>query len=92
MDQDVMAEQCIVGDELTCPVLGEGENAHALPLIKIVAPSANYDYHNKYFSNETKYLCPTGLPLELEEKVKKLVLRSYNALRLSGLGPSGCHD
>ena len=86
MDQDVMAEECIIGDELTCPILGEGESARPLPLIKIVAPAANYDYHNKYFSNDTKYLCPTGLPHELEEKVQDLVLRAYETLGCRGWG------
>jgi D-alanine-D-alanine ligase len=86
MDQDVMAEQCIIGDELTCPVIGEGVLAQALPVIKIVAPAANYDYHNKYFSEDTKYLCPTGLDPLLEEKIQKLVLKSYQVLGCSGWG------
>jgi len=86
MDQDVMAEQCIIGDELTCPIVGEGASAQALPLIKIVAPAANYDYHNKYFSDDTKYLCPTGLSPDLEEKIQQLVLQSYRVLGCRGWG------
>ncbi len=86
MDQDVMAEQCIIGDELTCPIVGEGASAQALPLIKIVAPAANYDYHNKYFSDDTKYLCPTGLDPVLEEKIQQLVLKSYQVLGCRGWG------
>ena len=86
MDQDVMAEQCIIGDELTCPVMGEGALAQALPLIKIVAPAANYDYHNKYFSEDTKYLCPTGLDPLLVEKIQELVVKSYKVLGCSGWG------
>ena len=86
MDQDVMAEQCIVGDELTCPIVGEGDYAQALPLIKIVAPAANYDYHHKYFSDDTKYLCPTGLDPDLEEKIQQLVLKSYQVLGCRGWG------
>jgi len=86
MDQDVMAEQCIIGDELTCPVIGEGQFAQALPVIKIVAPAANYDYHNKYFSDDTKYLCPTGLDPLLEEKIQQLVVKSYQVLGCSGWG------
>jgi D-alanine-D-alanine ligase len=86
MDQDVMAEQCIIGDELTCPIIGEGASAQALPLIKIVAPAANYDYHNKYFSDDTKYLCPTGLDPMLEEKIQQLVLKSYQVLGCRGWG------
>ncbi|NDB44849.1 MAG: D-alanine--D-alanine ligase, partial [Betaproteobacteria bacterium] len=36
-DTDVLCEQFIAGDEVTCPVLGEGESAQALPVIRIVA-------------------------------------------------------
>jgi len=86
MDRDVMAEQCIVGEELTCPVVGEDETAEALPVIRIVAPESNYDYHNKYFSDETKYLCPTGLDQSIEKKVQKLVVDAYRALGCRGWG------
>jgi D-alanine-D-alanine ligase len=86
LDRDVMAEQCIIGEELTCPIVGDGENARALPVIKIVAPDSNYDYHNKYFSDDTKYLCPTGLDLALEAKVQELALSAYSALGCKGWG------
>jgi D-alanine-D-alanine ligase len=86
LDRDVMAEQCILGDELTCPIVGDGEGARALPVIRIVAPDSNYDYHNKYFSNDTRYLCPTGLDLQLEEEVQALALNAYKALGCMGWG------
>ncbi|MEN9931093.1 MAG: hypothetical protein RL604_1340 [Pseudomonadota bacterium] len=86
LDRDVMAEQCIIGEELTCPIVGDGENARALPVIRIVAPDSNYDYHNKYFSDDTKYLCPTGLDLTLEAKVQELALSAYRALGCKGWG------
>jgi D-alanine-D-alanine ligase len=86
LDRDVMAEQCIIGEELTCPIVGDGESARALPVIRIVAPDSNYDYHNKYFSDDTKYLCPTGLDLALEAKVQELALSAYRALGCKGWG------
>jgi D-alanine-D-alanine ligase len=86
LDRDVMAEQCIIGEELTCPIVGDGENARALPVIRIVAPDSNYDYHNKYFSDDTKYLCPTGLDLALEKRVQELALSAYRALGCKGWG------
>ena len=42
-DADILCEQFISGDEVTCPVLGEGDKAVALPVIRIVAPEGNYD-------------------------------------------------
>jgi len=86
LDRDVMAEQCIIVEELTCPIVGDGESARALPVIRIVAPDSNYDYHNKYFSDDTKYLCPTGLDLALEIKVQELALSAYRALGCKGWG------
>ena len=62
LDADVLCEQFISGDEVTCPVLGTGDEARALPVIRIVAPEGNYDYQNKYFTDDTKYLVPCGLP------------------------------
>lgn len=83
-DKAVMAEEFISGMELTCPVLGQGDDARALPVVRIVAPDANYDYQNKYFSDETQYLCPSGLPLEQEQEIQQLVLDSYRSLGCRG--------
>jgi D-alanine-D-alanine ligase len=80
MDKKVIAETCIVGDELTCPLVGFGSDAEALPVIKIIPPEANYDFHNKYFSDETKYLCPTDLAPEVNLAVQELALAAYRAL------------
>jgi D-alanine-D-alanine ligase len=51
-----------------------------------VAPDSNYDYHNKYFSDDTRYLCPTGLDLALEKQVQELALSAYQALGCKGWG------
>lgn len=80
LDKKVIAETCIIGDELTCPLVGQGHTAEALPVIKIIPPQANYDFHNKYFSNETQYLCPTGLADEVNQRVQELALAAYRAL------------
>jgi D-alanine-D-alanine ligase len=80
MDAKVIAETCIIGDELTCPLVGYGNDAEALPVIKIIPPQANYDFHNKYFSDETQYLCPTGLKPEVNLAVQELALAAYRAI------------
>ena len=54
----MLVEEFVAGTELTASILG----GRALPLIRIEAPQGNYDYHNKYFSDDTKYFCPCGLP------------------------------
>ena len=71
---------------MTCPVLGTGESARALPLIRIVAPDGNYDYQNKYFTDVTQYLVPCGLPAGEEEAIQQLVLKAYRVLGCRGWG------
>lgn len=86
LDTDVLCEQCIVGDEVTCPVIGQGAHARALPVIRIVAPDGNYDYQNKYFTEDTHYLVPCGLPAHEEEAIQALVLKAYRVLGCRGWG------
>jgi D-alanine-D-alanine ligase len=83
-DEMVLCEQFIQGDEVTCPVLGAGADARALPVIRIVAPDGNYDYHNKYFGDQTQYLVPCGLPAGEEEAIQALVLQAYRTLGCRG--------
>ena len=85
-DADILCEQCIVGDEVTCPVLGQGEQARALPVIRIVAPEGNYDYQNKYFSDDTRYLVPCELPTGEEAAIQALVVKAYQVLGCRGWG------
>lgn len=85
-DSDVLCEEFIDGQEVTCPVLGEGATARALPVIRIVAPDGAYDYQNKYFTDEVQYLCPSGLPEEEEREIQRIVLASYRALGCRGWG------
>ena len=85
-DADILCEQCIVGDEVTCPVLGEGDAAKALPVVQIVAPEGNYDYQNKYFTDDTHYLVPSGLPAGEEAAIEALVVKAYQVLGCRGWG------
>ena len=77
-----LAEQFIDGPEYTASVLGD----EVLPLIRIEAPKGNYDYQNKYFSDDTKYHCPSGLPARKEEELKALTLQAFGAVGCRGWG------
>ena len=81
-DSLVIAEEFVAGQELTGPFLGE----RALPLVRIVAPDGNYDYQNKYFSDDTRYDCPCGLPADLEAELQALVMKSARVLDCRGWG------
>ena len=85
-DADVLCEEFIDGEEVTCPVLGAGAGAHALPVVKILAPEGAYDYQNKYFTDSVKYQCPSGLPEAEEREIRRLVVLAYRTLGCRGWG------
>jgi D-alanine-D-alanine ligase len=99
-DSKIICEQFISGDEVTCTVLNLSSNLQsgkanqdvdenffqALPIIKIVAPSGKYDYKNKYFTNDTKYIIPCELPGDEEKNIQNLVVKAFNAICARGWG------
>jgi D-alanine-D-alanine ligase len=76
---EMLMEQLIEGGEYTIGVL-EGK---ALASIHIVPAGEYYDYHSKYISDETRYICP-GLP-EAEEKI----VQGYAEKAFAGVGCRG---
>ena len=85
-DPDVLCEEFIDGEEVTCAVVGSGESARALPVIRIKAPEGAYDYQNKYFTDNVQYLCPSGLPQNEEDEIQRIVLAAYQSLGCRGWG------
>jgi D-alanine-D-alanine ligase len=81
-DDLVLIEEFVAGIELTASILEH----RALPLIRIEAPAGNYDYHNKYFSDETKYYCPCGLPEAKEQEIRAASLAAFDVVGCSGWG------
>jgi D-alanine-D-alanine ligase len=85
-DPDLLCEAFIEGEEVTCPVLGEGQHARALPVVRIAAPAGAYDYQNKYFTDAVKYHCPSGLPAAEEAAIQALSVAAYRSLGCRGWG------
>jgi D-alanine-D-alanine ligase len=83
-DTLVLCEQFVSGDEVTVPILGTGLDAHALPVIRIVAPDGNYDYQHKYFTDDTRYLVPCGLPAGEEALIQQITVKAYRTLGCRG--------
>jgi D-alanine-D-alanine ligase len=81
-DDLVLVEEFVAGMELTASILGD----RALPLIRIEAPAGNYDYHNKYFSDETKYFCPAGIPEAKEREIHAAALSAFRIVGCRGWG------
>ncbi len=85
-DTEVLCEEFIEGEEVTCPVLGEGAGAVALPVIRIAAPEGAYDYQNKYFTDVVQYHVPSGLPEAEEREIQRIVVAAYRSLGCRGWG------
>jgi D-alanine-D-alanine ligase len=81
-DTLVLVEEFVAGVELTASILGR----RALPLIRIEAPHGNYDYHNKYFSDETRYYCPAGIAQAKEDEIRAQALRAFDLIGCEGWG------
>jgi D-alanine-D-alanine ligase len=79
--RELLMEQLIEGGEYTVAIL----DGVALPSIQIVPPGEYYDYHAKYVSDDTQYLCP-GLEGEDEVEMRNLALAAFHASGASGWG------
>jgi len=78
----VFAEQWVHGAEYTATIL----QGQVLPLIRIDAANSFYDYQAKYFSEETRYICPAGLATEQEQRLRALALTVFDAVGAGGWG------
>ncbi|GGP23861.1 D-alanine--D-alanine ligase [Silvimonas iriomotensis] len=72
-DPLVLAETFMGGGEYTTSVLGD----EVLPAVKIEPATEFYDYEAKYFRDDTKYLCPCGLPAEKEAQIAADVKKAF---------------
>ncbi|MYM70782.1 D-alanine--D-alanine ligase [Duganella sp. FT109W] len=86
LDDSVLAEEFVTGREFTVAILGGGATARALPIVEIVAPEGNYDYQNKYFTDDTKYHCPAVLPDALTAEMQRIAVEAYRTLGCEGWG------
>ncbi len=78
----VMVEPWIIGDEFTVCILGD----RVLPSIQITAQEDFYTYNAKYFSEETRHICP-GLSVPNDENnLQNLALAAFKAIGATGWG------
>jgi D-alanine-D-alanine ligase len=87
-DDLVIAEEFIDGQELTASIFTDPQRGElvALPLVRIVAPQGNYDYQNKYFTDDVKYFCPSGIRAGTEDEIRGVALKSFRVLGCRGWG------
>jgi D-alanine-D-alanine ligase len=81
-DDLVLVEEFVAGIELTASIVDD----RALPLIRINAPNGNYDYHHKYFSNDTRYVCPSGIDAGVERAILEQSMEAFRLIGCTGWG------
>ncbi|MFO7642128.1 MAG: D-alanine--D-alanine ligase [Candidatus Competibacteraceae bacterium] len=81
-DSAVLVEPWIQGQEYT----GGWLQDEALPLIRLETPREFYDYEAKYHADDTRYLCPCGLPAGRETALRELVRQAFTAVDGRGWG------
>lgn len=81
-DDAVMIESFLAGPEFTVAIVGE----EVLPTIRIKPTAEFYNYDAKYLSNSTQYFCPSGLPDNKEQEIRKLALDAYKTVGCRGWG------
>ncbi len=81
-DDTVLVERFCSGAEYTVALLGDT----ALPAIRLETPHDFYDYDAKYLADDTRYLCPCGLPAEEEARLLRLAERAFAAVGGAGWG------
>jgi D-alanine-D-alanine ligase len=82
LEASVFAEPWVTGKEYTVAVL----QGRALPSIRIETPQKFYDYQAKYFRDDTRYFCPSGLSNQAEQHLANLALAAFDAIGASGWG------
>ena len=81
-DPLVIAEKGVMGGEYTVGIIGD----EAMPIIKIEPATEWYDYEAKYNRDDTKYLCPCGLPEAKEMEIRQGALEAFRILGGRGWG------
>jgi D-alanine-D-alanine ligase len=81
-DKLVLAERFVGGGEYTVALLGD----RALPVIRIEPANEFYDYEAKYLSDDTRYLCPSGLSAEREAGMQDLARQAFALIGGQGWG------
>jgi D-alanine-D-alanine ligase len=79
-DGRVLVEERVLGRETTVGIL----DGQALPVVEVRPKVGAYDYHNKYTSGATEYLCPAPFDPGTTARIQAAGLGAFNAV--------GCRD
>lgn len=86
IDEEVLAEEYVVGAELTCGVLERDGVAVALPPTLISAQAAEwYDFKSKYQKGGSRHECPAPLDAITSVAIQRAAVLAHQALGLRDL-------
>ncbi len=89
--QPALVESFITGSEFTVPIIGNGKDAEALPIVQIsINGKTNlgdlcYTF-SRIHSNTLCYVCPSRITRALDKKLKDIALNAYNAVECRDFG------
>lgn len=83
----VLIEECVVGTEITVPVIGNAD-PHALPIVEIVTGADFYDVKVKYEPAELHHVIPARLAPAVYAKAQDAAVAAHKALGCTGCSRS----
>lgn len=83
-DKKIIIEQCIVGKEIECSVLGNSSPKASLPG-QIIPKSEFYSYNSKYIDpNGAQLIIPAKLSKNIIKKIQTVAIQAYTILECRG--------
>lgn len=83
-DNEILIEEFIEGDEVTCGVIKTSANNYLLPPTEIVANNEFFDYEAKY-EGVADEITPARIPEEMTKELQKISSKIYDILECKGI-------
>ena len=86
VEDRVLVEQCIEGEEFTVPVLGTRQSPHPLPVIAIKPRLAGwFDRNSKYLQGGAEAIVPAPISRPLARRLQELAVRVHQVIGARGV-------
>ena len=84
-DGEILIEEFITGTELTVPVMRDGNDVIAFPIVEIVSENDFYDFESKYTSGMSHHIIPARISEDSSKRISQYAIDSYKALSCNGV-------
>ncbi len=87
INQPVLIEKFLKGREITCGIIGNGNQIKALPLLEIIhKEKEKFLTFNKKELDDDKFQCPAKLTPKQSKELQKLAISAFQAINLRDYG------